>query len=202
MVISPAIIWWHGTRIAACDRRSGHPWSEALTRNRLLQALGVASCLVASHAASAQQAGVYSGTAKDGSNISFTIGTDASTGNLQVTAVGIGLIDTCTPGAFTYNTGWGLGGDGTDLTGNTGTYNFSYGYLYVTATLKFVGKVLIGTVANATPTLIEPASGEPKKAAYCSGKQQTFKATLQTGTAAAAVAMPRALFYGEIRTRR
>ncbi len=160
------------------------------------------AAMAVSHAALAQQAGTYSGSAKDGSNISFTIGTDTNTGALQVTGVGIGLIDTCNPGGFTYNTGWGLGGDGTDLTGNTGTYTSSFGYLYVTATLKFSGDVLTGTVENATPTLVEPTSGsgEPKKAAYCSSKKQTFRATLQSGNAARATA-PRATFYGDAKVR-
>ena len=163
----------------------------------------VLAAMAVSHAALAQQAGTYSGTAKDGSNISFTIGMDTTTGALQVTGVGIGLIDTCNPGGFTYNTGWGLGGDGTDLTGSTGAYNFSYGYLYVTATLKFSGNTLTGTVENATPTLVEPASGsgEPKKVAYCSSRKQTFKATLQSGNAAMAATPPRAMFYGDAKVR-
>ena len=166
-------------------------------------AAGFAAAVGFSHAASAQQAGVYSGTAQDGSNISFTIGTDSSTGNLQVTSAGIGLIDTCKPGGFTLYTGWGLGGDGTDLTGNTGTYTYSFGYLYVAATLKFKGDTLTGTVENASPTLIEPASGsgEPKKAAYCSSKKQSFTATLQGDDAVRAMAPPRAFLYGETKTR-
>ena len=162
----------------------------------------LASAILAASAgaASAQQAGTYSGSMADGTNISFTIGTDGQTGALQVTAASIGVSDTCNPGAFSYNTGWGLGGDGTDLSGNKGSYTYSFGYLYVTATLSFSGANLKGTVENATPTLIPPAtgSGEPKKAAYCSSKKQAYTATLQPAGALAATSQrPRAFYYGE-----
>ncbi len=166
--------------------------------NRYTLALGLVTSLALSHAASAQQAGFYQGTSADGSNIQFTIGTDSATGNLQVTAVGISLADACNPGAFAYNTAWGLGGDGTDLTGNKGTFTSSFGYLYVNATLTFVGTTVKGTVENATPTLVATSSGtgEPTKAAYCKSKRQTYTATLQTTADAQAAARPRAVLYG------
>lgn len=135
--------------------------------------------------AQAQQAGVYSGTAADGSPVSFTIGTDPQTGALQVQSTFISVTDLCNPNGSTFSTAWGLGGDGTDLTGATGKYTYSFSYFYVTATLKFVGSTLTGNILNATPILVPPmaGAGEPRKAAYCYGKKQTYTATL--GAAAA-----------------
>ena len=52
-------------------------------------ALSLGSAMALSHAALAQQAGTYSGTMADGTNISFTIGTDSNTGALQVRATGL-----------------------------------------------------------------------------------------------------------------
>lgn len=164
----------------------------------LVSATALAAVAAMPLAARAQQAGVYSGTTADGNTITFTIGTDSNTGALQVTALGFGLTDTCNPGGFTYSTGWGLGGDGTDLTGSTGTYNYTgYGYLYVSATLKFTGNTLTGTILNATPTLIQPttAGSEPKKAAYCSGKKQKFIATY-SASAAKMPGRPVGITYG------
>ena len=170
-----------------------------MTNIRYVLALGAMALMALSHTASAQQVGPYTGTPEDGSSISFTIGTDSATGAMQVTAAGISFTDTCNPGAFSYSTGWGLGGDGTDLSGNKGTYTTSFGYLYESATLVFSGSTLKGTVVNATPTLVAPASGsgKPIRAAYCTSKRQTYTATLQETASSQAAARPHAVFYGD-----
>ena len=203
MWLSPAMPPWQGDAPPRVDDHAGCGEILVTMKRYTLAATILAGACLAG-AASAQQAGTYSGTATDGTNISFTIGTDSATGALQVTAVGIGLSDTCNPGAFTYNTGWGLGGDGTDLNGSKGTYTSSFGYLYVAATLSFSGTTLKGTVENATPTFVAPTSGtgEPKKAAYCSSKKQTYTATLQTSGDTQAASRPHAVFYGGTVVRR
>ena len=143
-------------------------------------AAGIFGAACFANAASAQQAGTYSGTIADGSTISFTLGADSSTGSLQVQSFNFNFKDACSPGAFTFDSGWGLGGNGPDITGSKSTYTYSFGYLYMTATMKFSGSGVTGTILNATPTFVAPttAGSEPKKAAYCSSKKQTYSATL------------------------
>jgi hypothetical protein len=51
--------------------------------------------IAAAGPALAQVAGTYSGTAKDGSSVTFTVTTDTTTGNLAVTSAGINFQAPC-----------------------------------------------------------------------------------------------------------
>ena len=152
---------------------------------RYTLAAGILAGACLAGAASAQQAGTYAGTAADGSSISFAVTADAATGGLQITAFNFGFSDTCSPGAFTFNSGWGLPGQSSDLTGPKTIYNFSFAYVDVTATIDFKGTTATGTITNVTPTFAPPAAagGTPKKAAFCSSKKQTYMASISSGAA-------------------
>jgi hypothetical protein len=165
----------------------------------LMSSLALGAVGVVPTAAAAQMVGTYTGTSADGQNISITIGTDSSTGLLQVQGWNYGIASTCT-GGTTFNTGWGFGpdGTGTDLNGATGTYKNSFSYVYVTSTFRFVRNEIIGTLASYTPTFAPVASGRPTKAIFCTSKNQKFTATfVETATVAAAtIVQPTALSYG------
>ena len=161
-------------------------------------ALAVTLLSALAGAAFAQQAGTYSGTAADGSAISFTVGTDPSTGNLQVASANISFSDTCNPGSFTFQSSWGLGASGPDLTGSTGTYATNVaGYFDVMATLQFSGPNLTGTIENVAVNFVPPATGsQPTKSAFCKSKKQKYTATLQPLMIPVAGQRPAAVVYG------
>ena len=156
-----------------------------MTKFRPTLAAGILAGVCLAGAASAQQAGTYAGTATDGSTISFTVSTDTATGALQITAFGFSFNDTCSPGGFTFSSGWGLPGQSGDLTGSKTTYNFSFAYVDVTATINFSGSTASGTITNVTPTFVPPATSgaTPKKAAFCSSKKQAYTASISSGSA-------------------
>ena len=160
-------------------------WETDMTgfRPTLAAAIVAGTCLAG--AASAQQAGTYAGTTADGSTINFTVATDTATGALQITAFGFSFKDTCSPGGFTFDSGWGLPGQPGDLTGSTTTYTFSFAYVDVTATIVFSGSSAKGTITNVTPTFVPPAisGAAPKKAAFCSSKKQAYTASISSGSA-------------------
>ena len=156
-------------------------------------------------AAHAQQAGTYSGTAADGSSLSFTVAADPNTGALQVASANISFSDTCNPGSFTFQSSWGLGGSGPDFTGATGTYATNVaGYFDVISAFKFSGTTMSGTIENVAVNFV-PASGTglPKKAAFCKSPKQSFRATLQPGMNPAATPhVAGAVVYGATIIRR
>lgn len=150
--------------------------------------------------ASAQQAGTYAGTSADGQNISFTVGTDTNTGALMITGFQFGLTANCNPGAFTFNTGWGLGADGTgaDIVGKSVTYHNSYAYVDVIAPIHFgAAGAASGFITSYTPTFVPVSSGAPKKAAFCTSARQTFTATLGTSSSQAPAAVQGVTFGGQ-----
>ena len=157
-----------------------------MIRQRAAVAAGLLAAACLANAASAQEAGTYSGTAADGSTISFVVATDTATGKLQITAFNFGFADTCSPGAFAFNSGWGLPGQSVDLKGAKTVYKFDFPYVDVTATIDFSGSSASGTITNVTPTLVAPAvSGAmSRKAAFCHSAKQSYTATV---TAAAAI---------------
>jgi hypothetical protein len=128
-------------------------------------------------AARAQQAGTYSGTSADGQNVSFVVGTDSNTGKLQITSFNLGITAPCHPGSYTYSTAWGVGGDGKDLTSHSTTYTYSFGYLYLVASMKFTSAGATGKITSYTPTFAPVNSGHPKKSVFCKSPQQGFTTT-------------------------
>ena len=127
--------------------------------------------------ACAQTAGTYTGSQANGANLSVTVGTDPNNGSLAITALGVGIIGSCTPGTTTVNTGWGLGLT-QDLTGSSAKVTYSFDYFYTQLTLNFSGNTVTGTVTSYTPIFAAVNSGRPKKAVFCTSPKQSFSATL------------------------
>jgi hypothetical protein len=155
-------------------------------RCRNLKLFGALLCGAAtslhSPVALAWEAGTYSGTSADGQNFSFIVGT-AGDGALQIQSVNLGITATCNPGGTTFMTGWGLGGNGVDLSTAKTTYLFNGPYLYLTVAIAFKPgnpATATGTITSYTPTfkpLTDGSTGRPKKAVFCTSAKQSFTTT-------------------------
>jgi len=146
-------------------------------------------------AAHAQAVGTYSGTQINDQTISFTVATDADTGNPEVTAVNFGVTATCSDGS-TLNTGFGTGAS-QDIVGDKATVTLSDFDLYYVLSIKFAGSSASGTLTVDLPAFASVASGPPKKAIFCQAGKQTFTATLGGGSdaKAAVTVLPKAYVY-------
>jgi hypothetical protein len=166
-------------------------------RCRNLTLFGILFCGAATFlqpsTASAWEAGTYGGTSADGQNFSFVVG-QADDGALQIQSVNLGITATCNPGGTTFMTGWGLGGNGTDLTKANTTYVFNGPYLYLTVAIAFKAgnpATATGTLTSYTPTFAPLANGStshPKKAIFCTSAKQSFTTSLLTSDVASASA--------------
>jgi len=143
----------------------------------------------------AQKLGTYSGSSADGQSINFVVSTDPNTGAKQITSFGLGIAATCKPGGSTYNTGWGLGGDGQDIVGNKHTFNYAFGYLDLITTMVFKGDAVSGTVVSYTPTFFPYTGSTPKKSVLCTSAKQTYSATLTSPSDLPAAKQPGAVLY-------
>jgi hypothetical protein len=150
---------------------------EEMTKLRYPTLAFSALCAMAvSTAGWAQQAGTYSGTSADGSNVSFTVGTD-SNNDLAVTGASINFTAPCKGGTTpTVYSGWGFGTDAV-ITKNKASMVASDNFFYITADLKFSGSTVTGTVTTRVPDL-DPGSTPPTKADFCESPKQAFSATL------------------------
>ena len=144
--------------------------------------------------AAAQVAGVYTGTAADGSGVTFTVGTDPNTGALAVISVGIGFSAPCKNNTFVLQTGWGYNPNA-DISNGKVSWNYDFNYLSSAISLNFAGngQSATGTITSISPTLYT-VGPKPKKALFCSSPKQSLTVTLQT-TAKAAPPVPRAVIY-------
>jgi hypothetical protein len=161
---------------------------------KLLQA-SAAACLAIALAqpAAAQVAGTYSGTAADGSGLSFTVGTDPNNGALAIIGASISFSAPCKGTTSSLQTGWGFNPNA-DISNNKVTYNYDFDYLSNAVTLTFSadGQSATGTIASISPTLA-PVGTKPTKALFCDSKKQALSLTLQP--AAKALPQPRAVLY-------
>ncbi len=144
--------------------------------------------LATAHPALAQVAGTYSGTARDGSTVNFTVSTDPATGVLAVTSVGINFTAPCKGATYTLNSGIGYGLTA-DITGGTVSSTTYYPNIYVVFSLKFAknGKTATGAEEVISPSLYT-ANTPPVKALFCESKNQFMSVSLQPAASRPAAA--------------
>jgi hypothetical protein len=138
--------------------------------------------------AAAQVAGTYSGTAKDGSNVTFTVSTDTSTGLLAVTAAGINFQAPCKGESYTLYQGEGYGMTA-DINNGAVSNTTYYSDFYIAFSLKFAknGQTATGSVEVIAPALYT-ANTPPTKALFCESKKQTMSVSLQPASTRPAAA--------------
>ncbi len=114
--------------------------------------------------------------------------TDAITSKPEITALGLGIVGSCT-GNTTIDTGVGVGAS-QDVVGKKAKVVFDGDQFYFTMSVAFdtAHDTASGTVTTYAAIFVPPASGHPTKAAFCHTGAQTFTATL--GAAGALVLPP------------
>ena len=151
----------------------------------------IAAALLVSGAALAQANGNYSGTEADGSAISMTVATDASTGLPEITGFSVGIMGTCKPSG-TVNTSWGWGPN-VDVVNNQAKFGLNFIYDDSQISLTFgANNTVSGTVQSVTSILASVPKGFPKRALFCSSPLQSFTMTY---TGPAAIKMPAHYHY-------
>ena len=150
---------------------------------------GCVASLAFGHAdsARAQALGNYAGTQANGASINFTVATDSSNGDPEITSFGLGIAGTCT-GNTTVNTGIGVG-FATDIVADKAHLLFDGNQTYFTAAVTFApgGNTASGTITTYTVIFAPKPSGHPTKALFCHTGAQTFTVSLSS---AAAVSLP------------
>ena len=150
-------------------------------------AFSVLCAMALSTPGSAQQAGTYSGTSADGQPISFTVGLDGDS-VLAVTGASISFEAPCKGGtAPTLFSGWGFGTDAV-ITNKRASLVAPDPFFYITASLRFVGSNVTGTITTRAPYL-DPGKTPPNKADFCESPLQAYSATF-SGTGPDAPALP------------
>lgn len=144
----------------------------------------MSAALIASVAAAspamAQVAGTYSGTAKDGSDVTFTVATDTATGKLAVVSAGINFIAPCKGVSYTLYQGEGYGMTA-DITNGAVSNTTDYPNFYIVFSLKFAknGQTATGLEEVISPALYPP-NATPAKSVFCESKRQAMSVSLQT----------------------
>jgi hypothetical protein len=144
--------------------------------------------LAAAGPALAQVAGTYTGTAKDGSSVTFTVTTDTTTGNLAVTSAGINFQAPCKNESYTLYSGEGYGMNA-DIVGGAVSNTTSYPQFYIAFTLKFAkdGKTATGTELVIAPALYTPNT-LPARSIFCESPRQGMSVSLETSASKPAAA--------------
>jgi hypothetical protein len=197
----PTISFWNFVRIchaaSVIYRAPGGLFRRTKRKTKkmrhLMSAALIAGAAVASPAL-AQVAGTYSGTAKDGSNVAFTVTTDAATGKLAVTSASVNFTAPCRGFSYTLyqGEGYGLTADITDGAVSNTTY---YPNFYIYFSLKFAknGKTATGLEQVIAPALYT-AKTPPARSLFCESPKQSMSVSLQTSAARPPVA-PKTYVY-------
>ena len=148
-------------------------------------AAGCAVLVLTAGTATAQMAGVYSGTTADGNSVSFTVSTDSS-GALAVTGATIFYSAQCNFGGPVLNQGEGFGLDAA-ISGGRASTIVSFSDYYTELTFAFYpnGQSAKGTVTTVAPEL-EPGGNRPTKSYTCTSPRQAMTLTYQSDAASLA----------------
>jgi hypothetical protein len=151
----------------------------------------VAAMLAACSSASAQQVGQYTGTAKDGSYVSFTVGTDPANGDFELTIISIDFTATCQKSQE--QVGEGVGDDppdGTDIINGKVKYTVIYQGIFVPVSLTFEGTQKLKGMTSAYVPEFNPVNVKktPTDTQLCVSAKQPLTATFQGADAVRPIA--------------
>ena len=129
--------------------------------------------------AHAQKVGTYSGTADDGTFISFQVDKGGTGGSFRFTNGDVNMQLHCTKPARTANEGWGFF-LGTDIVGGSNDFQSGNDYYDTRGSLHFAGSNTIkGTITSVTAVFVQ-GDNPPKKSQFCTSPKQSFTLTFQT----------------------
>jgi len=146
-------------------------------RNKVgvLLAFGLSCGLLGSGAASAQTAGVYSGTSLDGQGISITVALDTGTGFYEINSATVWYNAICTGNGAGTSVYQGTGWDpGTEISGGTGQMTLTDSEESIIANLKFHSftNSFTGNISTRLAELVPNGAARPVKAARCDSDWQ------------------------------
>jgi hypothetical protein len=126
--------------------------------------------------ASAQKVGTYSGTADDGTFISFTVDKDGAT--FRFTNGDVNFQAECANPSRVANEGWGFF-LGQDIVAGVNDFHSGNDYYDTRGSMHFVNdKTIKGTVTSYTAVFV-PGDDPPKKAQFCKSAKQGFTLKFQ-----------------------
>jgi len=138
-----------------------------MTRTLLLAAAAV--CIAGT--AEAQKVGTYSGTAADGTFVSFSVTKPAA--NFQFTNGDVNFMAACTNPARTANEGWGFF-LGQDIVAGSNPFHSSNDYYDVRGAMHFVNNNTISGQITSFTAVFVPGQDPPKTAQFCKSAKQGF----------------------------
>ncbi|HWA92244.1 MAG TPA: hypothetical protein VG889_19555 [Rhizomicrobium sp.] len=147
-----------------------------MIRNTLLIAVALAC---AAGSAQAQKVGTYSGTADDGTFISFSVDKNGTAGAFRFVNGDVNFQAQCTHPVRTANEGWGFF-LGQDIVDGSNDFHSGNDYYDTRGSMHFTGpKTIKGTITSVT-AVFTPNGDPPTKAQFCKSAKQAFTLTLQT----------------------
>ena len=142
----------------------------------------IAALALCTGAAQAQKVGTYSGTAEDGTFISFSVDKNGTGGTFRFVNGDVNFQAACTNPARTASEGWGFF-LGQDIVGGANAFHSGNDYYDTRGTMHFVGSNTInGNITSYTAVFV-PGNDPPKKAQFCKSDKQTFTLHFQTAPA-------------------
>jgi hypothetical protein len=135
-----------------------------------------AGALFAATGALAQQAGSYSGTSADNSNISLTV--TESGGVFTIGTMNVGFVAACNVPGNSVSESWGFY-LGQQLVNGAADFVSHNDYYYTFGKLHFSGNhVIKGVITTVTATFV-PGNTPPIKSQFCKSPNQAFTLTKQ-----------------------
>jgi hypothetical protein len=127
--------------------------------------------------AQAQKVGTYSGTAEDGTFISFSV--DKPGASFRFVNGDVNFQAACTHPARIASEGWGFF-LGQDIVAGSNPFHSGNDYYDTRGSMHFVNNNTIkGTITSYTAVFV-PGNDPPKKAQFCVSAKQNFTLTFQT----------------------
>lgn len=146
-----------------------------MVRNTVFAAAALA-CFAGT--ADAQKVGTYSGTAADGTFISFSVDKNGTGGSFRFTNGDVNFEAKCTHPARTASEGWGFF-MGQDIVAGANPFHSGNDYYDTRGTMKFAGAhTLKGSITSVT-AVFTPNGDPPTKAQFCKSAKQSFILTFQ-----------------------
>lgn len=135
--------------------------------------LVAAATVLLAGTAQAQKVGTYSGTADDGTFISFSVDKNGTAGAFRFVNGDVNMQAQCTHPSRVANEGWGFF-VGQDVVAGANPFHSGNDYYDTVGSMHFVNNnTLSGTVTSVTAVFV-PGATPPVKAQFCKSAKQGF----------------------------
>ncbi|MBV9992424.1 MAG: hypothetical protein JOZ72_14175 [Alphaproteobacteria bacterium] len=135
--------------------------------------LAAAATILVAGTAQAQKVGTYSGTAADGTYISFTVDKNGTAGAFRFANGDVNFEAQCTHPSRVASEGWGFF-VGQDIVAGANPFHSGNDYYDTAGSMHFVNNnTLAGTITSVTAVFV-PGSTPPVNAQFCKSAKQAF----------------------------